>query len=59
MASHRQAFASGGHAAAAPSGELVCRQGVLEQTFGRCRPAGGAEHVYESAQRDRHCRWPG
>jgi hypothetical protein len=27
---------------------------MLEQTFGWCRPAGGAEHVYEGAQRDRH-----
>ena len=53
------AFASAGvrtrgRTAAAPPAGLVCRQGVLEQTFGRCRPAGGAEHVDEGAQRDRH-----
>jgi hypothetical protein len=27
---------------------------VLERAFDRCRPVGGAEHVYEGAQRDRH-----
>src|SRR5436305_614397 len=34
--------------------DLICRQGMLEQTFDRCRPAGFAEQVYEGAQRDRH-----
>ena len=54
MPPHRQAFAPGDVRLRRLSVGFVCRQGMLEQTFGWCRPAGGAEHVYEGAQRDRH-----
>ena len=54
MLPDRQAFAPGDMRRRRLSLGLVCRQGMLEQTFGWCRPAGGAEHVYEGAQRDRH-----
>jgi hypothetical protein len=51
MPPHRQAFAPGDVRLRRLSVGFVCRQGMLEQTFGWCRPAGGAEHVYEGAQR--------
>jgi hypothetical protein len=37
-----------------PRARSVGREGYLEQAFGRRRAAGGVEHVYESAERDRH-----
>jgi hypothetical protein len=38
-----------------PSVHSLGREGyLLEQTFGRYRPAGAAEHVDEGTQRDRH-----
>ena len=52
--SHRQAFASGDVRLRRLPAGLVCGQGVLEQAFDRCRSAGGAEHVDEGAQGDRH-----
>ena len=48
MPPHRQAFAPGDVRLRRLSVGFVCRQGMLEQTFGWCRPAGGAEHVYEA-----------
>jgi hypothetical protein len=37
-----------------PRARSLSREGDLEQAFGRCRSADGAEHVYQGAQRDWH-----
>src|ERR1700732_522032 len=42
-----------------PPAGSIGREGDVEGTFGRWRPAGCAEHIYEGTQRDRHLPVPG
>ena len=51
---HREALAPGDAQLRRPQARSISRERDLEQAFGRHRPAGAAEHVYEGAQRDRH-----
>src|ERR1700719_4427763 len=46
--------ARGAYGYGGPPAGSIGREGGIEGTFGQCRRAGSAEHIYEGTQRDRH-----